>query len=161
MKYDHNCLLCSPFKRGFIVIESFGNAVITILTWVDTINLIVVEYFGNASVHFPRTQKNWNWLLGFLQSSLNLLCLPSEHMLRLQKSNTNCVFATQKLHISLAPPLSSRKNYVEIEINTRQCSHCLFQCFCSVAAGKTDAKVKQANAEKWISSSLEPILLNA
>ena len=106
-------------------------------------------------------KKNWNWLLGFLQSSLNLLCLPSEHMLRLKKSNTNCVFATQKLHISLAPPLSSRKNYVEIEINTRQCSHCLFQCFCSVAAGKTDAKVKQANAEKWISSSLEPILLNA
>ena len=41
--------------------------------------------------------------------------------------------------------------------------HCLFQCFCSGAAGgwgNTDAKVKQTSAKDWISSSLEPILLN-
>ena len=68
---------------------------------------------------------------------------------------------TQKLHISLMPSLSSRTNYVEVEIYTGQCSRRLFQRFCSGAAGKKDAKVKQTSVKDWISSSLEPILLNA
>ena len=53
------------YLSTLVVIESFGNAVITILTWVDTINLIVVEYFGNASVHFPRTQTKLKLTSGF------------------------------------------------------------------------------------------------
>lgn len=56
----------------------------------------------------PEHKQNWNWLLGFLQSSLNLLCLPSEHMQNIcqpQKSITNCVFAERKRCIFLSRPL--------------------------------------------------------
>ena len=72
-----------------------------------------------------------------------------------------CFCRTQKLHTSLTPSLSSRTNYVEVKIYTGQCSRRLFQRFCSGAAGKKDAKVKQTSVKDWISSSLEPILLNA